>query len=101
MYRDLKPENVMLDFDGYCKITDFGACKRAVVSNTLVGTPEYIAPEVILGKGYTCSIDWWALGVMTHEFIIGPLPFGMDGGDQLELFREILEMPLEFPSDIT
>merc|ERR1719169_134078 len=60
IYRDLKPENVMLASDGHCKLTDFGCCKRGLRSNTIVGTPEYLAPEAILGKGYSCAIDWWA-----------------------------------------
>eukprot|EP00746_Dinoflagellata_sp_MGD_P085157 gnl/MRDRNA2_/MRDRNA2_33732_c0_seq1.p1 gnl/MRDRNA2_/MRDRNA2_33732_c0~~gnl/MRDRNA2_/MRDRNA2_33732_c0_seq1.p1 ORF type:complete len:943 (-),score=211.95 gnl/MRDRNA2_/MRDRNA2_33732_c0_seq1:16-2844(-) len=101
MYRDLKPENVLLDFQGNTKMVDFGCCKKALRSYTLVGTPEYLAPEVILGKGYTCAVDWWSLGVMMYEFVCGPLPFGHDTEDQLELFREILEAPLQFPEYVT
>ena len=76
MYRDLKPENVLLDFKGNTKLVNFKCCAKAARSCTLVGTPEYLAPEVILGKGYTCTIDWWSLGVRVFEFICGPLPFG-------------------------
>jgi len=97
MYRDLKPENVLLDEEGTTKLVDFGCCRQATRTYTLVGTPEYLAPEVVLARGYTCTADWWSLGVMLYEFCCGPLPFGRDLDDQLELYREILEAPLEFP----
>eukprot|EP00929_Paragymnodinium_shiwhaense_P065667 TRINITY_DN328_c1_g1_i1.p1 TRINITY_DN328_c1_g1~~TRINITY_DN328_c1_g1_i1.p1 ORF type:complete len:894 (-),score=239.89 TRINITY_DN328_c1_g1_i1:195-2876(-) len=101
MYRDLKPENVLLDFKGNTKLVDFGCCKKALRTSTLTGTPEYLAPEVITGKGYTCVVDWWSLGVMMYEFIVGPLPFGADTDDQTKLLREILEKPLFIPKHIT
>ncbi|KAF4682900.1 hypothetical protein FOZ60_010009 [Perkinsus olseni] len=98
MYRDLKPENLLLDFEGSVKLVDFGCCKQAARSYTLMGTPEYLAPEVILGRSYTDCVDWWSTGVCMYEFICGPLPFGSDTDDQLELFRQIIEAPLKFPS---
>merc|ERR1740138_388537 len=64
MYRDLKPENVLLDFQGRAKLADFGCCKQDLLSSTLTGTPEYVAPEMILGRPYSCAVDWWSLGVI-------------------------------------
>lgn len=84
--------------EGHVKLVDFGCCTRKLRAYTLVGTPDYLAPEVILGKGYTCAVDWWAVGVMMYEFLCGPLPFGQNCTDRLGVFREILEEPLKFPT---
>nr|AAM22643.1 cGMP-dependent protein kinase [Eimeria maxima] len=101
-YRDLKPENILLDSQGYVKLIDFGCAKKMQGrAYTLVGTPHYMAPEVILGKGYTLTADTWAFGVCLYEFMCGPLPFGNDAEDQLEIFRDILAGKLMFPHYVT
>jgi protein kinase A len=82
-YRDMKPENLLLDAEGHIKFVDLGFAKRLGNDEsgqpnktyTLCGTPEYIAPEVILGEGYTTAVDWWALGILIYEFLTGYPPF--------------------------
>jgi serine/threonine protein kinase len=68
MYRDLKPENLLIATDGYLKLTDFGFAKSLVQGRTftICGTPEYIAPEVILNQGHGKAVDWWALGILIY-----------------------------------
>jgi len=98
MYRDVKPENLLLTREGYLKLCDLGLAKRAVRGWTLVGTPEYTAPEVIRGEGATAAVDWWQLGVLIFEMVTGDLPFqGSDGGDDRELFTAIIRGAYTWP----
>lgn len=101
IYRDLKPENVMVDNQGFIKLVDFGTAKIIQGRTyTLVGSPHYIAPEVIVGKGYGKMADLWSLGICLYEFLCGRVPFGEEEEDPYRIYEEILEKPLEFPDDI-
>lgn len=77
IYRDLKPENLMIDKQGYIKLTDFGYAKKMRVgkTHTFAGTPEYVAPEILLEKGHDKAVDYWAYGVLVYELLTGKLHF--------------------------
>ena len=86
VYRDLKPENVLIDEKGYLRLTDFGLAKKlkdGEKTNSFCGTPEYLAPEIINGKGYDKNIDWWAFGILIYEMICGIPPFYVQDLDKM------------------
>lgn len=77
LYRDLKPENILINDDGYLKLADFGLAKMLGedIANSFCGTPEYLSPEMINGSGHDHTIDWWTLGILIYEMIVGIPPF--------------------------
>jgi len=98
IYRDLKPENVLLDEKGFCYLTDFGMAKElkaGEVAMSFCGTPEYLAPEIITGEGHDRMADWWSLGILAYETMYGIPPFYNQ--NQMIMYDLIRECNLKFP----
>lgn len=99
----MKPENVLVDKDGYLKITDFGLAKENVNAiegaNTLWGTPEYLAPEVLRSKPYGRAADWWSFGCIVYEMLVGIPPFYSQNRDQM--FKNILNHEADYPHNMS
>ena len=102
VYRDLKPENILLDSKGHVKLTDFGLSKILEDEDdkafTLCGTPQYLAPEVLLKKGYDKMVDWWSLGCVMYEMLMGRLPFAIKRG---MINLKIYEKKIDYPRKIS
>uniref|UniRef100_A0A8C2L4A2 protein kinase C n=1 Tax=Cyprinus carpio TaxID=7962 RepID=A0A8C2L4A2_CYPCA len=99
VYRDLKLDNLLLDTEGFVKIADFGLCKEGMgyrdKTSTFCGTPEFLAPEVLTETSYTRAVDWWGLGVLIFEMLVGESPF--PGDDEEEVFDSIVNDEVRYP----
>lgn len=94
----------MLGLDGYLKLIDMGTAKKLTIEDrfrtkTIIGTPHYMAPEIITGKGYTFSSDLWGLGVIMYELIFGHLPFGEHFEDPFKIYKEMISKPLHLTNN--
>ncbi|XP_024864237.1 serine/threonine-protein kinase N2 [Kryptolebias marmoratus] len=102
IYRDLKLDNLLMDADGFVKITDFGLCKEGMGhgdrTSTFCGTPEFLAPEVLTDDNYTRAVDWWGLGVLIYEMLVGESPF--PGEDEEEVFDSIVNDDVQYPTNL-
>jgi serine/threonine protein kinase len=99
IFRDLKPENILINTNGYLKLTDFGFAKKVDGKTyTICGTPGYMAPEILLSKGHSKSVDWWTLGVLLYEMVVGIDPFTDD--DVLTIYQKILKCNVVYPKNM-
>ena len=98
-YRDMKPENCLIDAEGYPKLIDFGSSKTIIggKSYSVCGTAEYLAPEVVAGRGHDRCADFWSLGVLLFEMSTGASPFRDSYGDLSAVFRNIVQRKLTIP----
>jgi len=98
VHRDLKPENVLIDGQGYCLITDFGFAKVMTTArtSTLCGTPDYLAPEIVTGKGHGKGVDWWTIGILIYEMLASNPPFYDD--DPMKIYSKIVTGDMVFPA---
>lgn len=97
IYRDLKPENLYINPKGYLVLTDFVLAKYCLSRTyTMCGTPEYLAPEIILNKGYNHSVDWWGLGIFVYELLVGKTPFADE--EPTRVYKKVLEGSAKFPA---
>ena len=99
--RDLKPENVLLTSEGHVKLADYGICRENMRygdrTNTFCGTPDFMAPEILMGEPYTRAVDWWSYGVLLYVMWVRKYPF--KGDDEREILDAIMDRPIAWPQD--
>ena len=103
-HRDIKPSNIMIDNNGYLKMIDFGTAKilsSTDYTSTIIGTPHYIAPEILQGRGYSLSCDFWSLGICMYEIFYGKYPFGNYANEVIEIYKDVLKNNFSFPIENT
>lgn len=102
IYRDLKPENILVDRNGHLKITDFGLAKKTEgggQTGTFCGTPEYLAPEMLLQQPYDKAVDWWSFGILIYEMLVGIPPFYDENVNTM--YRAIVQDPVRYPASVS
>ena len=102
IHRDVKPDNLMLQYNGYIKVIDFGIAKDITgkdYTSSFLGTAYYMAPEIILGKHYNTSVDYWSMGIVLYEMFYGKLPFGNGEKDITNIYKEITDKNVKFQDD--
>ena len=98
IYRDIKPENIIVEKNGYIKLIDFGTAKEIEDrTKTIIGTPHYMAPEIIMGGGYSFQVDYWSISICMYEFMCGGVPFGEKEEDPMVIYFAIINNHLSFP----
>lgn len=104
IYRDIKPENIMINFKGQLILIDMGTAKILTPkkgmcrTRTILGTPHYMAPEILNQKGYGLNVDLWSIGICLYEFMCGLVPFGEDCEDPFEVYQLLATQPLQYPA---
>jgi len=101
IYRDIKPENILMGEDGYLNLADFGLAKEMTnrdFTTSFCGTPEYLAPEIIQSKGHNHAVDWWSIGILLYEMIVGFPPFYHS--NQQTMYELIEKFPVKFPDPV-
>ena len=98
IHRDIKPSNIMINEKGYIKLIDFGTSKIINdYTSTLIGTPHYMSPEILSGRGYSFSCDYWSIGIVSYEIYYKQLPFGNKANDVMEIYNDIMYSNFKYP----